>query len=125
MVNKEKAYIFLDGDGIGDQVELYLLEEDIDAAVLVQSQVQSTMKLLQKQIIHKQECEMLMYGCDELLFTMQVGAIEIAYIEKMRKTFYDRTGFTMSGGIGTSLRQAMESLRRAKLSGKNRIVSSA
>ena len=122
MTRKDLSYIFLDGDSIGDKVELYLLNEDIGGAVLLQSAIQSTMQVLRAQITENEEFEMLMYGCDELLFSARTSSINTIFLDEIRKVFYYRTGCTMSGGIGTSLRQALENLRRAKLSGKNKIV---
>lgn len=115
----EKVYFFLDGDSIGDRLELLLLDENLEGAVKLQEDVRWAMKALQEQADTSNQIEMLMVGCDEILGRAPLNEA-IKFVELARQRFLDETGFSMSAGVGNSLRDALDNLRRAKLLGKNR-----
>lgn len=119
---KEKIYVYLDGDRIGANVELFLLDEDITSAAQLQISVKKSMQSLQNQILNDSSLELLMFGCDELILVGYDFFIVKNLVNKLRKSFHIDTGFTMSAGFGKTLRESLENLRRAKLLGRNRVI---
>lgn len=119
---KEKIYVYLDGDQIGANVELFLLDEDITSAAQLQISVKKSMQSLQNQILNESSLELLMFGCDELILVGYDFFIVNNLVNKLRNSFHTDTGFTMSAGFGKTLRESIENLRRAKLLGRNRVI---
>lgn len=115
-------YIHFDGDGIGDRLELFLLDDEIDEAKKLSENVNQAMKEISAAIESIDGAQVLLVGGDDLIALFSDGSLDLKKIEELRERFLNKTGCTLSTGIGTSLQSALNNLRRAKLSGKNRIV---
>jgi hypothetical protein len=64
--------------------------------------------------------EMISYGGDEARFYFK--DIETKKLEELRAAYAKKTGFTLSVGVGTTLRHGETALIGAKLTGKDKIV---
>lgn len=116
-------FVRADADNVGDKIELAFLEGDTERAQRIHNQVQESMKELR--IFAEQNFgEILMQGCDDIFFKMLDTVESYEQLETARIEFFNRSGFTLSIGIGPTLTEAVFNLTKAKLSGKNRIVVS-
>lgn len=118
----KKKYIRLDADNIGDSIELYLLKEDVKNSQEIHFKVQNSIALILDKIKESKNTLILMRGCDDILFSVNEDEFDLNFLEKIRKEFKANSGFTLSIGIGDSILQAMQNLRVAKISGKNKII---
>lgn len=116
-------YVRVDADSVGDQIELALLEGDTEKAQIIHNQVQESMKEL-RIFAERNFGEILMQGCDDIFFKMFDAAENFERLEAARIEFLNRSGFTLSVGVGSSSTEALLNLTKAKLLGKNRIVVS-
>lgn len=119
-MKEQKKYIRLDADNVGDKIELALLQNNIETANKIHSSVQSGIAKI-KNIILESNGEILMAGCDDILFIYSLKSMD--FLDNIRNMFEMETGFTLSIGFGNNLAESLESLKIAKLSGKNQIFS--
>jgi hypothetical protein len=122
MLLNRSVYVRFDADNIGDKLELLLIRGNISAASALQAKVQSAMNQLHAALRGQKEVEILFVGCDDILFKINVQVYNLQNIEKFRKFFEERSGCTLSGGVGINLEEALKNLRIAKLEGKNKII---
>ena len=115
-------YIHIDGDGIGDQLELFLLDGKIKEAKIFSNNVHKAMEEVSISIQSIEGSELLLLGGDDLIALCHDDKNIIDKIENIRSNFKQKTGCTLSVGVGTSIQEALNNLRRAKLSGKDRII---
>jgi len=80
------------------------------------------MKELRLQLLKQPGYEILMSGCDDILLRLPLHLFKIEYFADLKNDFYVRAGFSISIGVGESVREAIFNLQRAKLDGKNKIV---
>lgn len=119
MVNKK--FIRLDGDNIGDKIELSLLNEEYIKAQSIHNKVQSSLKLIRNKINENAKMEIIMFGSDDILFYVEMDFDYINFLEQIMKDFFKETNCTISIGIGNTIINSIYNLRKAKLSGKNKI----
>lgn len=119
----EMKFIRIDADNIGDQIELALMNNDIEKAKEIASSVEQFMRELKAKLMLNPDFKILMAGCDDVLLIFDGDQSEISrLLEEIRIDFFSITTFTISIGIGDDLFQAIFNLKKAKLSGKNRVV---
>lgn len=118
-----RIYIHLDGDGVGDVLELMLLDDDLEAAEKFSEQVSDAIDYLCGVVSALDNAKVLFSTGDGLVIAISEDAYEQRNIQKIMGDFLSWTGCTMSAGIGNTPSKAVSALRRAKLLGKNRIVN--
>ncbi len=116
------VYLLLDGDSIGDSFELLYLDEKIESAVTLSRSISDAISRLAV-TLEAQGASIHIAAGDDVLATIPDELITSGALDSSIKEFLISTGHTLSGGVGDSLAQASENLRRAKLSGKNKVVS--
>lgn len=119
----EEIFARLDADNIGDAIELSLINNDINTAKLIHKKVQSGISNIEKHIMKNEHCIVLMKGCDDILFKIQAKHFSNSLLIEIKEKFLKLTGYTISIGVAYSLEEALLNLRKAKLKGKNVIVS--
>lgn len=122
MLLNRSVYVRFDADNIGDKLELLLIRGELSAASDLQAKVQSAMNQLQANLQSQKEVEILFVGCDDILFKINIQVYNRPSMESLRKFFEERSGCTLSGGVGINLEEALKNLIIAKLEGKNRII---
>ncbi len=120
--DSNNIYVFLDGDGIGDKLELLLLDGKIEDAKRFSNSINTSINRICTEIMSTKGVQLLFSGGDDVVFYYQGENWNIDSIYKFQKQFEESTGNTLSAGIGISIQSAITNLRRAKLSGKNKIV---
>ena len=114
-------FVRIDADNVGDKIELSLLNGNVNDAQDIHNVVQRAMADL-RLYISSNLGVIIMQGCDDILFRMVLTTNAHEVLEVIRSEFLIKTGFTLSVGIGWKVASALENLRIAKLSGKNKIV---
>ena len=118
-----KKFIRIDADNIGDHIELALLNGDIEEANKTHTLVQDAFASLRQKITSDLDSQVLMIRCDDILFSCSnKEKIVRDKLEEFKCFFVSETSFTISIGYGDSLQEALINLRKAKMSGKNKIV---
>lgn len=118
----EQIFIRLDVDNVGDSIELSLLRGDYNKAQLIHNQVQENINNILKKIEPIHSVIILMKGCDDILFSINKINYEIDFLENLKNDFKVNSNFTLSIGVGKSIRESMFNLRIAKMSGKDKII---
>jgi len=119
----EDIYIHLDGDGIGDRLELLLLDNKIKEAAELSNKVSLAMEEIRATLNSISGARIIFLGGDDVVAVIPNKCQNIEKVEEIRKRFLQETGCTISGGIGTKASDALNQLRRAKLSGKDKIFT--
>lgn len=119
---KMKMFIYLDGDDIGSYLELLLLDGRLDEAAAFSQKVVEAMVELRKSLEHVSGLRTHLFGGDDLIAEFPANSLSAGEIDRFRKDFESRCGVTISAGTGMVVEEALANLRRAKLSGKNRLV---
>ena len=115
----KRYYVRLDVDNVGDNIELALLQANLVRAQQIHDSIQTALADIQK--VLRFNCDILMQGCDDILFSISEIDYDENFLVELKDIFFEKTGFTISIGIGISINEAIGNLRIAKLSGKNRI----
>lgn len=117
-----KKYIRLDADNVGDSIELSLMNEDIKKSQETHFKIQESINSILEKLKTHSGTSILMRGCDDILLSINEKDFDVNFIEKIKREFKIESGFSLSIGIGNSIPIALQNLRIAKLSGKNKIV---
>jgi len=120
---KNSIFAFFDGDNIGDKIELLLIEGRLSEASLLSDNLNLALEEI-KRILNDKKVKIHICGGDDLLIEMPSNEFKYPIIEEVRDMFFQRTNCTFSCGIGINLNETIANLHRAKISGKNKIVSS-
>lgn len=115
-------FFHFDADDVGNHLELLLLDGKLDEAVSLSNRVTNAMQQLRKSIEQVSGGQVHLFGGDDLIATFQMDSLSEEKLDEFRREFELRCGLTLSTGVGTTVQEALANLRRAKLSGKNRIV---
>jgi hypothetical protein len=114
---------YFDGDDIGSALELMLLDNKLDDASSYSETVAHALKRIRDFLEKELGAEIIICGGDDLVAFWKEGSVASADIKYIRVQFFDICGRTISIGIGSTSREATLNLRRAKLLGKDRVVS--
>lgn len=115
-------YIRLDGDSVGDKIELALLKGDVQVAKQMHESIQRSIMEIKNKIELNQSYNILMNGCDDILFSVDKASYNIHFLEELMTDFYSLSNCTLSIGVGYTIPETMHNLKIAKLSGKNMII---
>lgn len=116
-------FLALDGDDIGRRLELYMLTENLDELRKFSSAFSSIVAKLTDHLSASPSVDIILGSGDSILVALP--AEEISKAVGLVERLTSETGFTFSGGYGTSMREAYIALKIAKSTGKNRILSGA
>lgn len=114
----------IDGDNIGDLIELYLLDGKLDAASEVSCRVRIAFDWLRDQLSIIDGASVSLFGGDDIVAVVPDGEAFRKLWPTIQEKVHSTAGITLSAGMGATVQEALESLRRAKLSGRNRLVIS-
>jgi hypothetical protein len=118
-----EIFTHFDGDDIGPGLEILLLDELLADASLYSSRIAKGMQYLEQRIASFPGVKIVVLGGDDLVAVWPAEKIDLALISELQKKFEEITSRTISVGIGESSKSAIENLHRAKLLGRNRVVS--
>lgn len=112
-----------DGDDIGTKLELMLLDNKESEAREYSRSVSAALNQLQE-FVQREGADVILSGGDDLIASWKSTPPSASTLQKACDKFSEICGRTLSVGIGESLSDTTSNLRRAKLQGKNQIVSS-
>ena len=112
-----------DGDDIGPVLELILLDNKLDRAREYSRSVARALQHVRDLLEIELGAEIIICGGDDLVVCWETGSVTDVDIKLIRASFFDICGRTISVGIGANSHEATNNLRRAKLLGKDRAVS--
>lgn len=112
-----------DGDDIGPVLELLLLDNKLDRAREYSQAITQALQHARHLLEEELGAEIIAYGGDDLVACWETGSVTEVDIKLIRSSFFDICGRTISVGIGVDSHDATSNLRRAKLLGKDHVVS--
>jgi CRISPR/Cas system-associated protein Cas10 (large subunit of type III CRISPR-Cas system) len=119
----KEVYIHFDGDDIGPGLELLLLDGLLEQASYYSRKISEGMDDLERHVISIPGTRVIVMGGDDLVATSPFEEIDLEIVFELQKRFESLTSRTISVGIGESPKAALQNLHRAKLLGRNRVVS--
>ena len=111
-----------DGDNIGDVIDFYLLSENLEEASKFPFQVKSALEEIATIAKNEIEASLVYVAGDDICFTVLHDLNILEILASYSEYFLNKTGKTMSFGVGKTSVEALISLRTAKVSGKGRVV---
>lgn len=123
-VGNSVRFAYFDGDDVGSMIEVSLMDDDVSEACHHSQLVNVALRNVLGAMEGHPRVEVLFSGGDDILAVWPDGALGVEDLERIREVFRESCGRTMSIGVGKSASDALRNLRRAKLSGKNRIAHS-
>lgn len=114
-------YAFLDGDNIGNTIEILLIEGKVAEAISLSKNINDAADELGKTLRSRNGIEVMILGGDDLLIKYDSEKYGLELLEEIRILFQTKTGLSMSCGVGENISESIQNLRLAKLYGKNQI----
>jgi GTP cyclohydrolase III len=118
-----EIFTHFDGDDIGPGLEILLLDGLLEEASRYSRQISEGMEDLGRHVTSVPGARIIVLGGDDLVAAWPIEGIDLGVVTELQKRFESNTSRTISVGIGDSSRAALDNLHRAKLLGRNRIVS--
>ena len=112
-------YFSCDADNAGSRVGRAVMSNDPDKVREVASIIERG-EVLIEEWVSSNEGSIISKGGDEARFTGTKNTAE--NIEELRQKYFKETGFTLSVGIGSTMREGETGLIAAKLTGKDKTV---
>ena len=116
------VFIFFDGDKIGDRIEALLLDGQLNEAGILSDKIEKAFHDLKMAIERLPSTHIWLYGGDDLIVEIPTASVMLQDLEKLRLEYKQKCDVSISAGAGTTIQQALENLRRAKVSGRDKIV---
>lgn len=111
-----------DGDDIGNVIDFYLLKNDLKSAGKFSCKVKAAIEKIAEDAQRQMKANIIYVAGDDVCFTVSSRSDILEKITIYSNDFFKSTGKTISFGIGRDPVEAAISLRKAKVSGKGRIV---
>lgn len=113
-----------DGDNIGDTIELYLLLGNLEEASQFSYQVKTAIADIAELVQDEIEASLIYVAGDDICFVVSAEKNITDYLIIYSDLFLKATGKTISFGVGRNSVEALICLRKAKVSGKGRVITS-
>lgn len=117
----DHIYVSADGDGIGGLVEVKVLQNDIEGIKKQSATIKKGQRYLKRVFKDMFAGEVLVYGGDDVLF--RIDAKHLYKLERIRRGYQEVTGFTITMGVGLTMKDAVRAMVYGKLTGKDRLVA--
>jgi len=111
-----------DGDDIGDTIEFYLLSGNFEDASKFSEQVKTAITKISELIKDEMGASLIYVAGDDICFIVSSEKNIKYYLTDYSDLFFKITGKTISFGVGRTSVEALICLRKAKVSGKGRLV---
>ena len=107
------TFLLGDADAVRRKLELHLLNGDLKALSSFSANLSAGIHQLALKLTETLGAEVVFAGGDELLLTLE-GPYNRELLWSRMQDFRDRTGMTISFGVGETLEQTFVNLARAK-----------
>ncbi|KAB8320702.1 mCpol domain-containing protein [Tolypothrix campylonemoides VB511288] len=112
-----------DGDNIGDVIDFYLLSQNLEEASKFSLQVKAAIEHIAELAKDEINASVVYVAGDDICFMVPANLNIMNSLVSYSEFFLVSTGKTMSFGVGKTSVEALISLRKAKVSGKGRVVT--
>lgn len=112
-----------DGDNIGDVIDFYLLSQNLEEASKFSFQVKAAIEHIAELAKNEINASVVYVAGDDICFMVPANLNIMNSLVSYSEFFLVTTGKTMSFGVGKTSVEALISLRKAKVSGKGRVVT--
>jgi hypothetical protein len=113
-----------DGDNIGDVIDLHLLSENLEEAGNFSFQVKAALEDIATLATNEIQAFLIYVAGDDTCFIVSDALNVEDILTSYAEYFLKKTGKTMSFGVGRTSVEALICLRKAKVSGKGRVIIS-
>lgn len=111
-----------DGDDVRNKIELLLFSGELKALKEFSERLSEAISNIEKLSKSKLDATIILSGGDDIIFSIKKNTYAKSEFENLSSLFFSMTGTTISFGIGNTIELAYLNLRRAKISGKGKIV---
>ncbi|WP_204137968.1 mCpol domain-containing protein [Halomicronema sp. CCY15110] len=112
-----------DGDNIGDVIDLHLLSGNLEEASKFSFHVKSALEEIAALAKREIKAVLVYVAGDDICFIVSGNFKVEDLLASYSKYFLEKTGKTMSFGVGRTSVEALICLRKAKVSGKGRVIT--
>ncbi|AFY38652.1 hypothetical protein Lepto7376_2369 [[Leptolyngbya] sp. PCC 7376] len=116
-------FISIDGDDVGRNLELYILDEQIGDLEIFAKKLKTRFEWLANNLSCLLEAQVHLLGGDSILASCPLNPKVFQILEELRIEFQKQGLPSISIGTGNTAREAYLALKYAKLRGKNRLVT--
>lgn len=118
------VFIIGDGDGIRKNIDRYLFNNELSR--LTDFSASLTNSISEIALVAKQtmNAEIIYAGGDDIFFIVDLDDYQESKIQQLMNVFIEKTGCSISFGIGLSVQEAFINLRLAKADDKRSVISS-
>jgi hypothetical protein len=115
-------YIHIDGDNVGSNIELCLMDGRIQEATEISENVTDAFAKIRSSLMNESEATVHICAGDDLIASFVPNTKSMNLLHDLKTGYFSKTGLTLSIGVGETVVYSLDNLRRAKMSGKNQIV---
>lgn len=123
-MNKNLYICIGDGDNIGDVLTLHLLCNQVDEASKFSYKVKYAIEKIAKDVQKEMNANIIYVAGDDICFTFFYHDDFLEKLTNYSQNFLQITGNTISFGVARNSIDASVCLRKAKVSGKGRVIIS-
>jgi hypothetical protein len=118
-MKEQMTYVAIDADDVGQSIGGAVLSDDINRLSSLSVKINAGVQIFSKWAEYNGG-KVISSGSDEAIFEVPVKSIE--ELEDLKNRYQEKTGFSISIGIGERVSDAAKALIYAKVNGKNQIV---
>lgn len=118
-MKEQMTYVAIDADDVGESIGGAVLSDDADKLSALSGNINAGVQIFSKWAEYNGG-KVISSGSDEAIF--QVPIVSIDQLEDLKNRYQEKTGFSVSVGIGEKISEAAKALIYAKVNGKNQII---
>lgn len=118
-MKEQMTYVAIDADNVGESIGNAVLSNDTDQLSSISNNINSGVSIF-SQWAEYNGGKIISSGSDEAIFQVPVKSVD--ELEDLKQKYQEKTGFSISIGIGDSVSNAAKALIYAKINGKDQII---
>jgi len=118
-MKEQMTYVAIDADNVGESIGNAVLSNDTDQLSSISNNINSGVSIF-SQWAEYNGGKIISSGSDEAIFQVPVASID--ELEDLKQKYQEKTGFSISIGIGENISEAAKALIYAKINGKDQIT---
>lgn len=118
-MKEQMTYVAIDADNVGESIGNAVLSNDTDQLSSISNNINSGVSIF-SQWAEYNGGKIISSGSDEAIFQVPVASIDD--LEDLKQKYQEKTGFSISIGIGENISEAAKALIYAKINGKDQIT---
>lgn len=118
-MKEQMTYVAIDADNVGESVGNAVLSNDTEQLSSISESINSGVSIF-SQWAEYNGGKVISSGSDEAIFQVPIQSLDD--LEKLKQEYQDKTGFSISIGIGENVSDAAKALIYAKMNGKDQIM---